>query len=390
MPAPKLLFLVTEDWYFCSHRLPVARAARDAGFDVVVATRVRAHGERIVAEGFALRPLAWKRLGDGVFGHLRALRDIVRLYRAEKPDILYHVALKPVLFGGLAAWLALPPRAAPATLSAVMGLGIGFGSAAVRWRKRALGWALRFAAAGGSVIVQNPEDRDAIARLGADPARIALIGGSGVDTAHFISLPEPTGQGMTVGVTGGITVALVGRMLRSKGVLDAVAAVRRLRAAGEVVDLLLAGAPDPDSSDSLSEAELTELAREPGIEWLGHVADVRTVWARAAIALLPSSYGEGVPKALLEAAACARPIVASDMPGCREVVVPGETGLLTPAHDVGKLAAAIRALAGDSALRRRMGEAGRARIVAGFAEAVIAEQTLALCRAALADRGQRR
>jgi glycosyltransferase involved in cell wall biosynthesis len=386
VPAPKLLFLVTEDWYFCSHRLPAARAARNAGFDVVVATRVRAHGERIVAEGFALRPLAWKRLGDGVFGHLRTLRDIVRLYRAEKPDILYHVALKPVLFGGLAARLAFPPRAAPATLSAVMGLGIGFGSAAARWRKRALGWALRLAASGGSVIVQNPEDRDAIARLGVDPARLALISGSGVDTAHFIGLPEPTGQGMTVA----ITVALVGRMLRSKGVLDAVAAVRRLRAAGEAVDLLLAGAPDPDSSDSLSEAELTELAREPGIEWLGHVDDVRAVWARAAIAILPSSYGEGVPKALLEAAACARPIVASDMPGCREVVVPGETGLLTPAHDTGKLAAAIRALAGDSALRRRMGEAGRARIVARFAEAVVAEQTLALCRAALAERDQRR
>lgn len=385
MPAPKLLFLVTEDWYFCSHRLPVARAARDAGFDVVVATRVRAHGERIVAEGFALRPLAWKRLGDGVFNHIRALRDIVRLYRVEKPDILYHVALKPVLFGGLAARLAFPPRAAPATLSAVMGLGIGFGSAARRWRKRVLGWALRFATSGGSVIVQNPEDRDAIARLGVDPARIALISGSGVDTAHFIGLPETTGQGMTVG----ITVALVGRMLRSKGVIEAVAAVRRLRAAGEAVDLLLAGAPDPDSSDSLSEAELTELAREPGIEWLGHVADVRAVWARAAIALLPSSYGEGVPKALLEAAACARPIVASDMPGCREVVVPGETGLLTPAHDVGKLAAAIRSLAGDSALRRRMGEAGRARIVAGFGEAVIAEQTLALCRAALAELAKR-
>jgi len=280
---PKLLFLVTEDWYFCSHRLPVARAARAAGFDVVVAARVREHGDRIAAEGFALRPLAWKRLGDGVFGHLRALRDIVRLYRAEKPDVLYHVALKPVLFGGLAARLAFPPRAAPALLSAVMGLGIGFGNAAARWRKRVLGRALRFAAAGGRVIVQNPEDRDALARLGIDPARIALIRGSGVDTAHFAGLPEPAGQGMRGSMTGGgITVALVGRMLRSKGVLDAAAAIRRLRAAGQAVDLLLAGAPDPDSSDSLSETELSELAREPGIEWLGHVADVRAVWARAA------------------------------------------------------------------------------------------------------------
>ena len=382
MAPPKLLFLVTEDWYFCSHRLPVARAARDAGFEVVVAARVRAHGGRIRAEGFALRRLAWKRRGDGLCGHFRALREIVRLYRSEKPDLLYHVALKPVLFGGLAARLAFPPRAAPGLLSAVMGLGTGFGSAAAGWRRAILGRALRCAAAGGTVIVQNPEDRAALARLGLAPARIALIRGSGVDVRYFISLPEPDGPG--------ITVALVGRMLRSKGVLDAVAAVRRLRAEGQPVGLLLAGDPDPDSSDSLSEAELMELAREPGVEWLGHVADVRAVWARAAVAVLPSSYGEGVPKSLLEAAACGRPIVASDMPGCREVVVPGETGLLTPAHDVAALAAAIARLAGDAALRRQMGEAGRARIVAEFAEEIVAAQTLALCRAVIAERDSRR
>src|ERR1700733_6294050 len=116
---PKLLFLVTEDWYFCSHRLPVARAARDAGFAVAGAPRGRDHGERIRLEGFALLPLAWKRRGDGLPGHLRALREIVRLYRAEKPDILYHVALKPVLFGGLAARLAFTRRTRPALLSAV-------------------------------------------------------------------------------------------------------------------------------------------------------------------------------------------------------------------------------------------------------------------------------
>ena len=375
---PKLLFLVTEDWYFCSHRLPVARAARAAGFEVVVATRVRAHGEAIRAEGFGLRALAWRRRGDGVFGHLRALRDIVRLYRAEKPDVLYHVALKPVLFGGLAARLAFPPRAAPGMLSAVMGLGIGLGSAAARWRRALLGRALRWVAAGGLVIVQNPEDRAVLTRLGIEPGRIGLIRGSGVDAAHFMPLPEPERPG--------ITVALVGRMLRSKGVLDAVLAIRRLRAAGQPVYLLLAGGPDSDSSDSLSEAELAELGREPGIEWLGHVADVRTVWARAAVAVLPSIYGEGIPKSLLEAAACGRPIVASDMPGCREVVVPGQTGLLTAAHDAAALTAAIGTLAGDPVLRRRMGEAGRARIVAEFAEEIVAAQTLALCQAALVER----
>ena len=161
------------------------------------------------------------------------------------------------------------------------------------------------------------------------------------------------------------------------------AAIRSLRTEGLAIDLALVGASDPDSRDSLSVAELAALALEPGVEWLGHVTDVREVWRRAAVAILPSSYGEGVPKSLLEAASCARPIIASDMPGCREVVVPGETGLLVPAQDVTALAAAIARLAGDPALCAKMGAAGRARIVAEFAEGAVAEQTVALLRSVL-------
>ncbi|HML10112.1 MAG TPA: glycosyltransferase family 4 protein [Stellaceae bacterium] len=374
-PPPNLLFLVTEDWYFCSHRLPVARAARDAGFAVGVATRVRDHGDPIRAEGFALHPLGWKRRGDGLFGHLRALVEIVRLYRRERPDLVYHVALKPVLFGGIAARLAgLRPSS---VVSAVMGLGIEFTGGGAGWRRRALGWALRFTAGKGRIIVQNPENRAALACFGIDPGHIALIRGSGVDTAHFAVLPEPAEDV--------VAVALVGRMLKSKGVLEAAEAIRRLRAGGVGVELLLAGAPDPDSRDSLSEAELVELGREPGIKWLGHVADVREVWRRAAIAVLPSSYGEGVPKALLEAAACGRPLIASDAPGCREVVVNRETGILIPELTATRLAAVIQIFAGDAALRRRMGEAARARAVADFDDAIIAEQTLALLRSMLDD-----
>lgn len=353
----------------------MARAARDAGYAVTVATRVRAHGERIRAEGFALCPLRWKRRGDGVLGHLRALGEIVRLYRRERPDVLYHVALKPVLFGGFAARLAFARSRRPAVMSAVMGLG---SSAAAPWRRWLLGRALRLAVGRGRVIVQNPEDRAALVGTGFDPARVALIRGSGVDTEHFAPLPEPEG----------CAIALVGRMLRSKGVPEAVAAVRALRTQGLAVDLILAGGPDADSRDSLSETELAALAREPGISWLGHVVDVREVWRRAAIAVLPSSYGEGVPKALLEAASCTRPIIASDMPGCREVVVDGETGLLVPRQDRAALAVAIATLARDPALRRRMGEAGRRRAVAEFAEEVVAEQTLALLRSALDERGR--
>jgi glycosyltransferase involved in cell wall biosynthesis len=381
---PKLLFLVTEDWYFWSHRLPVARAAREAGFAVVVATRVREHGERIRAEGFALRPLRWRRRGDRLLGSARAIVEIARLYRAERPDILHHVALKPVLFGAIAARLAFAGRAeAPARLDAVMGLGSGFTAAtpAGRLRQPLLRAALRLAAKGGSaarILVQNPEDRAALAGLGVDRERLVLIGGSGVDIMHFTPLPEPE--------DGEIAIALVARMLRDKGVLDAVAAVRRLRARGIAVRLLLAGPTDPDNPGSLATAQLEALAAEPGVEWLGAVEDVRQVWRRAAIAVLPTTYGEGLPKSLLEAAACGRPIVASDVPGCRGIVRPGETGILVPPRDVAALAEAIAGLAADPARRALMGNAGRAVVAREFAEAIVAGRTLALYRSLLAER----
>jgi glycosyltransferase involved in cell wall biosynthesis len=385
LPRPKLIFLVTEDWYFWSHRLPVARAARDAGFDVVVATRLRDHAEQIRREGFRLAALPWRRRGDGPLGAARAVAAIAALYRRERPDIVHHVALKPVLFGGLAVRLAFPCSSRrPEVVSAIAGLGSGLGPAAASGRlaRPALGWALRQAAAAGRVIVQNPEDGAALAGFGVDPGRLVLIRGSGVDTAHFAPLPEPAGPT--------VRIALVGRMLRSKGVLDAAAAVRRLRARGLPVELLLAGPTDPDNRETLDERAMEALAAEPGIAWLGRVDDVREVWRRAAIAVLPSTYGEGLPKALLEAAACARPIVATDLPGCREIVRPGETGLLVPPHDVSALTEALGVLAGDAQQRRAMGWAARLLAEREFGEERVAGQTLALYRAALAARAAAR
>jgi glycosyltransferase involved in cell wall biosynthesis len=371
---PKLLFLVTEDWYFCSHRLPVARAARDDGFEVVVATRVRAHGAAIRSEGFALRPLLWRRRGDGVFGTLRAIAAIARLYHAERPDIVHHVALKPVLLGGLARRLAFPTGVRSVQLASVMGLGSGFSERRLgaRLRRPLLRLALRLAVGGGHVIVQNPEDRAVLASLGIAASRIALIRGSGVDIDHFKPLPEPPAQP--------VTVAFVSRMLRGKGVEEAVAAVRLLRARGLAVELLLAGPTDPDNPGSLTPEELRSLAAGSGIAWLGPVADVREVWRRAAIAVLPSTYGEGVPKTLLEAAACARPIVATNVAGCREVARADETGLLVPPHDVPALAEAIATLAGDPVRRHALGTAARALVEREFGEGIVARQTLALYR----------
>ncbi|MBV9378929.1 MAG: glycosyltransferase family 4 protein [Alphaproteobacteria bacterium] len=383
---PKLLFLVTEDWYFCSHRLPAARAARAAGFDVAVATRVRAHQDRICDEGFALHPLRWRRRGDGLLGSGRAINEIARLYRTERPDLVHQIALKPVLFGGVALRLAFPnKKSAPVAIDAVMGLGSGFsaGSFTARLRRPSLGVALRFAGRDrGVIIVQNPEDRAALTARGIDPQQIEIIRGSGVDCGHFQPQPDPAGST--------VTVALVSRMLRDKGVLDAVAAIRLLRKRGCPIELLLAGPTDPDNRGSLTAEGLMSLAKEPGVEWLGPIADVRDVWRRAAIGLLPSTYGEGVPKALLEAAACARPMVASDAPGCREIVRPGETGLLVQPGDIKGLAAAIGALAKDPLRRSVMGRAARTLVEREFTEAIVARETLAIYRAALDRRAARR
>jgi glycosyltransferase involved in cell wall biosynthesis len=404
---PKLLFLVTEDWYFWSHRLPIARAARDAGFEIIVAARERVHGGRIRDEGFRFERLGWRRRADHVVGAGRAVAEIAALYRREQPDIVHHVALKPVLFGGAALRLTFPRRAErPACIAAVNGLGSGLtqsGSAPASGTARlartvlrqllrqGLCLGLRHAAGDARIIVQNPEDREVLAMLGIDPSRLVLIRGSGVDTVHFAPLPTPVAE------PGGpsVRVALVGRMLRSKGVPDAVAAVRLLREEGLAIELVLAGPTDPDNPDSLDDRELASLAAEPGIVWLGRVEDVREVWEEAAIAVLPSTYGEGLPKSLLEAASCGRAIVASDMPGCREIVRPGGpgeepgevTGLLVPPGDVAALSRAIAALARDPERRRAMGRAGRRLVEREFAEQRIAAETLALYESALRERG---
>jgi glycosyltransferase involved in cell wall biosynthesis len=347
---------------------------------------VRAHGDRIRDEGFGLRPIGWRRRGDGLVGAGRAISEIAGLYRTEQPDLVHHIALKPVLFGGIALRRAFPgSEGAPVAIDSIMGLGSRFSAAsfAARLRRPSLGIALRLAAARerGWVIVQNPEDRDAVITLGVAPRRIVLIRGSGVDCNHFRPLLDPDATT--------VTVALVSRMLRDKGVLDAAAAIRLLRGRGLPVELLLAGPTDPDNRASLTAETLIALTTNPGIEWLGAVADVRAVWRRAAIAVLPSTYGEGVPKALIEAAACARPIVASDVPGCREVVRPGETGLLAAPRDVNGLAAAIAALVGDPLRRKTMGCAARAMVEREFAEDIVARDTLAIYDTALRERAAR-
>jgi glycosyltransferase involved in cell wall biosynthesis len=378
---PKLLFLVTEDWYFCSHRLPIARAARDAGFAVTVATRVTDHGDAICAEGFDLVPLGMERRNSNPFREIGSLIEIVHIYRRMHPDIVHHVAVKPVLIGSVAAWIAGVPH----VVNAIAGLGYVFASDSLKAKALRpfirLGFRWLFNRSQSRVIVQNPDDERLLVAGGlVNRERLTLIKGSGVDLTHFHPLPEPE-----VGPAQRPVAVLVSRMIWDKGVGVLVEAARVLQARGTALRVVLAGKPDPENHASIPENQLRAWHDEGIVEWAGFCDDVAKLWANSHIAVLPSWYGEGVPKSLLEAAASGRPMVAVDGPGLREVVHNGETGLLVPPRDPVALADALQRLAQDGALRRRMGQAARALAEREFGEAAVVRDTLALYRALLKD-----
>ena len=365
----RLLFVVTEDWYFLSHRLPMARAARDAGFEVHVATRVVDGAAAIQAEGFVLHTVPFVRGKLSPFGTLATIRALRRVHRRVEPGIAHHVALQAAVLGSFAA-LGRPVSC----VSALTGLGFTFtsGSLKATLLRPIMGALLRLLLNRPRqfVLVQNPDDRDGVLSLGIAAERIVLIPGSGVDVDALQPMPEPPDPP---------TVAFVARLLADKGIHTLIRAHRLRRERGSNVELLLAGTPDPANPTSASQQDAEGWNREPGITWLGHVDAISTVWARAHIAVLPSRR-EGTPKSLLEAAACGRPMIATDVPGCREVVHPGETGLLIPADDEHALAGAIERLTASQELRARYGAAARRLAVERFSATTIGRQTVDLYR----------
>ncbi len=372
----RLLYFVADDWYFCSHRLALGRSARAAGYRVGVVTRVRSHAGPIKDAGLELFPVELARAGMNPLADLAAVRAVTRIYRDFRPDIVHHVAMKPVLYGTLAARRA----DVPCIVNALAGLGWMFSSrdAAARLLKPFVLAAFRrlLNRAGSRVVVQNPDDHRLMAkRAGVADGRIAVIRGSGVDLEAFPATAPPEGLPLVV---------LPARMLRDKGVEEFVAAARLLKGRGRFA---LVGDTDEENPAAVPVERLRAWHDEGAVEWWGFRSDMPRVLGESAIVCLPS-WREGMPKALMEAAACARPIVTCDVPGCREVVAEGENGLLVPRGDVPALAAALKRLIDDPELRRRLGERGRMRAEAEFSVESVAAQTLALYEALLQERGQ--
>jgi glycosyltransferase involved in cell wall biosynthesis len=374
--GPVLVYLVTEDWYFLSHRLPMACEAQRAGYQVHVATHVNMQGAEIEKHGFTLHALDWRRGSFNPFDLVSIVRQVRALYRRLRPDLVHHVALQPSLIGSLAA-LGLPVM----RLNALAGLGFGFTSGSVKARliRPALSALLRDLLKGpqSAVLVQNPDDRDAITALGVSAESVFLIPGSGVDVEAFKPLPEPAGA---------ITAAFAGRLLDDKGVRVLIAAHDILSRLGVPLKLKIAGERDPANPASIPAAEVETWKSRAGIEVLGHVSDIRQVWAGSHIAVLPSRR-EGLPKSLLEAAACGRAIVASDVPGCREIARAGVNALLVPPDDAAALAAALERFARDPQMRKTFALAGRRLVENEFSSARIGRQTVALYDRLLARTG---
>ncbi len=351
MTGAKLLFLATEDWFVRSHFMALLRRAREEGYEVVVAARLS--GADLEGGRAVHLPIERGAIGPrGLAREIGAVRDLVR---REQPDVVHAIALKPIVWallaGGSAARVLaltgrgyLAARRTPATMlaSALM----------ARWLRAAL-------SRRGALLVENEADRRWVEHGAPLPdARAITMPGAGIDPAIYAPAPEAHGP---------VVVGMASRLVWSKGVDIAVEAVRQLRNQGVDVILRIAGAPDADNPGRVRDAEIERWRAHAGVEWIGRVDDMNAFWERAHIACLPSRGGEGLPRTLLEAAACGRPIVASAVPGITDFVTP-DIGLLAPANDPAALAEAIARLAANAALRKAMGLAAREKVLTGYCE----------------------
>jgi glycosyltransferase involved in cell wall biosynthesis len=374
-PSPRLLYLMNEALFFTTHRMAVALAARDAGFEVHVAAPYMADSvETIRANGFRYHDVPLDRGSLRPLAELRLLAAFHRLLSEVRPDLLHAVAMKPVLYGGLLARLTR----VPAVVHAVTGLGYLFlRSGPAMALTRSLVKRLYRVALGhpnGRAIFQNPDDLRLFLDGGlVEPGRAVTIKGCGVDLDQFRPRPEPEGP---------LTVMFPARLIGDKGVREFVAAAEILGREGAPARFVLVGRNDPQNPTNVAEAEIRDWERRGIVEWWGFRDDMAATLSQAHVVSMPS-YREGLPRVLIEAAASGRALVSADVPGCREIVREGENGFLVAAGDGPATARAIRRLIDDGDLRRRLGARGRAIAEAEFSVDHLVAAHMALYRVLL-------
>lgn len=376
--AKVLLFIVNTPEFFLSHRLPIARAARKAGFNVHVATGPGTVCQDIKAIGFSHHVIPLSRSGNNPFAEIRSLLAIFFLIFSIKPKLVHLVTIKPVLYGGLMARLA----GVPAVVVAISGLGSVFASQGQNstWLRKAIKFMYRIALGHRNirVIFQNSDDLSVLADAGAiHNHQTELIKGSGVALTEYSVDVEPTDVPV---------ITFAARLLKNKGVVEFVEAARILEARNIHARFWLAGSLDPGNPTSVTEEQISQWRQQGIVELMGFRTDIAELFARSNMVVLPSYYGEGLPKVLIEAAACGRAVITTDHPGCRDAIEAGKTGLLVPVRDAVALANAIQSLIEDPFTRKKMGAAGRALAEAEFAIEKVVESHLRIYRELLDDR----
>ena len=372
----KLLYLITEDWFFCSHFIERALAARAAGYDVLVVTRVVEKSPQIVSAGLRLIHVPLARRSLNPFSAVWSLLRLIQIYWRERPDLVHHIAMKPIFLGTLAARLVRIRR----IINAPVGMGFVYTSKGLLAKVlRPLFWFLMHTLLnprGSKVILENADDCAALVKNHyVREQDICLIRGAGVDIDKF----KPA-----IRTHNGIIVMLVARLLWDKGVGEFVDAARLLRINNPHVRFVLVGSPDSQNPANIPQDQLDTWRAQGDVELWGYQENMPEIWARADIACLPS-YREGLPKSLIEALATGLPCVTTDVPGCREVVAPGVNGLLVPARELGPLVCALQSLIDNPALREEMGRNGRKRAVAEFSSDRVIKETLSVYEAMLKE-----
>lgn len=369
----KIVFFANTDWYLYNFRLPLACAVRGLGHDVVMVAPSGPYTTRLREAGFRCVTLEMNRRSLNPLSEVGVLRKLTGIYTKEAPDLCHHFTVKCVIYGGLVA----RTMGIPASVNAVAGMGYVFSNDG--WQARMLRPAVRRALAfalGGPhsrVIVQNPEDRTEILKSGAiSDEHVQVIRGSGVNTQRFT-------PGLRSRVPDDVPrVLLATRLLWDKGVGEYVEAARMLLSQGIRAEFLLAGSPDEGNPNAVPRETINQWAREGVVRILGHVDNMAALLPGVDIVALPSAYREGVPRILLEAAACGLPCVTTDTAGCREIVRHEVNGLLVPPRDPEALATALARLINDDSLRERFGLAARTQAIEHFDEAGVITKTLAV------------
>ncbi|OSQ37507.1 hypothetical protein TMES_14870 [Thalassospira mesophila] len=369
-----MLFVCSEDWYFVSHRMALARAAQVRGWEIIVACRANEAAIGLREEGFRVIDLNIARGGLNPVKSLATVFSLWRLMRQEKPDIVVNVAIQCVILSALAGLLAGVSR----SVNMVTGLGFVFVSNGRKARivRAIISAVLRVYALFPSikVIVQNHDDYELMRQLGFSKSGLSLIKGSGVDLQKYLPVSD-----MREG-DNPKTAIFVARMLWSKGLGELIGAARLLQQKGRHYRIWLVGDVDLANPDSANVSDLEQWQNDGLVEWLGRRSDIPALLTQSDLAILPS-WREGLPKSLLEAAACGLAMVATDVPGCREIVKHEETGLLVPMGDKPALADAIETLMEDDASRRRFGQQARKMVEDELCDAIVVEKTLAVIEA---------